>query len=193
MVSRFETIHPFLDGNGRIGRLLITFLLCQRGVLTRPLLYLSHFFMAHRPEYYDRLQAIRDDGRWEEWLVFFLRGVRDVAREATHRAGRILALREGHREALAQQGRASSNLLRLHDTLFSQPIVTTSMVAEVLDVSRPTANAILKRLVSLEVLTEVSGRRRNRRFTYGPYLALFEEPTSPDRGTESETGEDKAP
>jgi Fic family protein len=96
--AQFETIHPFLDGNGRIGRLLITFLLCERKILNRPLLYLSYFLKQHRSEYYDRLQAIRTDGRWEEWLVFFLRGIRDVAIEATDRARRILALRTAHQQ-----------------------------------------------------------------------------------------------
>jgi Fic family protein len=105
--AQFETIHPFLHGNGRVGRLLITFLLCHGGVLSRPLLYLSHYLKQHRQEYYDRLQAVRLEGRWEEWLLFFLKGVAEVAIEAQATAGKILALRERHRNQLAAEGRAS--------------------------------------------------------------------------------------
>src|SRR5262249_24486028 len=99
--AQFETIHPFLDGNGRVGRLLITFLLCERGVLPKPVLYLSHYLKRHRQEYYDRLQAVRDSGDWEGWLEFFLRGVADVSAQATETARRVLLLREDHRALIA--------------------------------------------------------------------------------------------
>src|SRR5208337_73349 len=98
--AQFETIHPFLDGNGRVGRLLVTFLLCQKHALGRPLLYLSHYLKKHRAEYYDRLMAIRNDGDWEGWLKFFVRGVYEVSQEATETARQILGLREEHRRLL---------------------------------------------------------------------------------------------
>jgi Fic family protein len=179
--AQFETIHPFLDGNGRIGRLLITFLLCERKILNRPLLYLSYFLKQHRSEYYDRLQAIRTDGRWEEWLVFFLRGIRDVAIEATDRARRILALRTAHQQQLAADGRGASNQLRAHDILFEHPIVTANSLAKKLGVSYVTANNIIARLEELKLLEEQTGLQRNRRFRYAPFLNLFEAvPTSGD-------------
>lgn len=172
--AQFETIHPFLDGNGRVGRLLITFLLCERRVLSRPLLYLSSFLKQHRAEYYDRLQAIRTDGKWEEWIAFFLAGVRDVAREAVERSKRILALREGHLRLLPKEGKAAGNLLRALDVMFSQPIVTATSLASALGVTYVTANTAIARLEELGLLNEVTGFSRNRRFAYQPYLALFE-------------------
>jgi cell filamentation protein, protein adenylyltransferase len=171
--AQFETIHPFLDGNGRIGRLLVTFLLCEQGVLTRPLLYLSHYLKRHRSEYYDRLQAVRDDGDWEGWLLFFLRGVRDVADQASSTAAAILALRERHRAVLARHGKASGSLLRALDLLFDQPIVTIPALGRRLDITFAGATGVAQRLVDAGVLIETTGRRRNRRFRYEPYLSLF--------------------
>src|SRR5437762_763146 len=116
--AQFETIHPFLDGNGRIGRLLVTFLLCERGVLSKPVLYLSHYFKRHRSEYYERLQAVRDDGDWERWLAFFLLGVAQVSAQATETARRILALREEHRSRITDHfGRAAGHGHRVLDPL----------------------------------------------------------------------------
>jgi Fic family protein len=186
--AQFETIHPFLDGNGRMGRLLITFLLCRNGVLGRPLLYLSHYFKRHRAQYYDRLQAIRVDGDWEGWLEFFLTGVQDVAAEAAERARQIIALSERTKKLLASQGKASGNLIRTLDFLFPQPIVTVNSLSRGIGVSFPTASGIASKLVKLEVLTEETGLQRNRRFRFGPYLDLFADEadvesgaTSPDR------------
>jgi len=179
--AQFETVHPFLDGNGRVGRLLVTFLLCERKVLSRPLLYLSWFFKKHRAEYYDRLQAVRIDGAWEAWLGFFLRGVQEVANEAVVRARKIIELRERAREvASARGGRKSGNLLRAIDSLFKQPLVTASSLAKELDTSFVTANGIALTLAELELLTEETGYKRNRRFRFAPYLALFEEDDPPD-------------
>ena len=124
--AQFETIHPFLDGNGRVGRLMITFLLCERHVLGRPVLYLSHYFKRHRAEYYERLQAVRDAGDWEGWLAFFLRGVADVSAQATETARRILALREAHRTVIAERlGRAAGNGHRVLQRLYDRPIVSS--------------------------------------------------------------------
>jgi len=170
--AQFETIHPFFDGNGRMGRLLITFLLCEREVLTRPLLYLSHFLKMHRAEYYDRLQAIRVDGNWEGWLSFFLRGVKEVAHRAIETAGGILALRERYRETLVKE--RSPNLVRAFDLLFESPLLTSRMLQSRIEVSAMTAFKILDRFVSLGILAETTGFKRNRRFLFAPYLALFE-------------------
>lgn len=169
--AQFETIHPFLDGNGRIGRLLITLLLCERGVLSRPLLYLSVYLKAHRAQYYDRLQAVRVDGDWEGWMRFFLRGVIEVSRSATDTARDILELRERHRDLLAQEvGPQGSRLL---DYLFEQPILSVRMAEDYLGCAYVTANKAIGRLEELGVLKEVTGQKRDRRYHYVPYLALF--------------------
>jgi len=171
--AQFETIHPFLDGNGRVGRLLVTFMLCQEGVLHRPLLYLSHFFKEHRADYYARLQAVRDEGRWEEWLAFFLRGVREVAASATETAWAIVRLRQAH-VGLLSRLRAPGNLLRLLDLLFEQPVVTVTYVRDRLGLPYPTASSLIGRMVDLGLLVESTGHRRNRRFVYLSYVELFE-------------------
>ena len=172
--AQFETIHPFLDGNGRVGRLLITFLLCEKDVLRRPLLYLSYFFKKHRADYYDLLQRIRDHGEWEEWLKFFLRGVAVVAQEATAKARRIVNMREEHRERVAHEmGRAAPNALSLLERLYDHPIVTVNEVAEITGAAFATANRIVDALCKLGLLVETTGHSRNRVFAYDPYLALF--------------------
>jgi Fic family protein len=172
--AQFETIHPFLDGNGRVGRLLITFLLVHHGVLREPLLYLSHFFKLHRTEYYDRLQAVRVDGDWEGWLQFFLRGVTETAREAAATAERIFELRERDRALVMEQ--AGANGLKLLSALFRLPVVNVSSVAELLEVTFPTANRLVARFQQLDLLVEVTGQRRARVFRYDPYLRLFDDP-----------------
>jgi Fic family protein len=169
--AQFETIHPFLDGNGRVGRLLITFQLVQRGALHRPLLYLSHYLRRHRSEYYDRLTAVRQSGDWEGWLRFFLQGVSDTAVEATVTAQRILAMREQHRDAI--QERLGLNGLRLHDLLFGRPLVNVNLVKGELGVSFGTANALVTAFEAEGLLTEITGRKRDRIFSYDPYLRLF--------------------
>jgi Fic family protein len=171
---QFETIHPFLDGNGRVGRLLITFLLTERSILHKPVLYLSHYFRRHRQAYYEQLQAVRDGGHWEAWLAFFLRGVIDVAGEATETARRILQLREQHRAAIAAGlGRAAGSGHRVLESLFDRPIVTVGDVQQTTGTSYPSANNLVSRFVELGVLTEMTGYTRNRRFRYSPYIELF--------------------
>jgi len=172
--AQFETIHPFLDGNGRVGRLLITFLLCERQVLSKPLLYLSVYLKKHRAEYYDRLQAVRIDGAWEAWIGFFLRGVLEVAQAAHSTAKQIEALRQQHQQMLQREGKGSANLLRALDTLFEHPIQTAAGLADKLKLSYPTANGLMSRLQELGVLHEQTGYKRNRRFSYDPYLRLFD-------------------
>ncbi len=174
--AQFETIHPFLDGNGRMGRLLVTFLLCQYGILHEPLLYLSIYFKQNREEYYERLQAVRDFGDWEGWLAFFLEGVATVAREATDTAREIVRLRERLRDAIpGQLGRRSGNGLRLLDRLFTHPLVSVKVVEKVLDLSQPAALALVDAFQHAEILREVTGLRRNRIFEFRDYLRLSEE------------------
>ena len=178
--AQFESIHPFLDGNGRAGRLLITFLLCERKILHRPLLYLSAYLKATRMEYYDRLTAIRFDGDWEGWLKFFLRGVFEVSVAATRTARQILELRESHRKLVENPD--------LLDYLFEQPIVTVSMVKARLGCTFPTAGKLIAQYVEHGLLGEITGRPRNRRFRYDSYLALFE---SPGRTEGADHGDDQ--
>jgi Fic family protein len=172
--AQFETIHPFLDGNGRVGRLLITFLLTERGALHKPVLYLSHFFKQHRQEYYERLQAVRDRGDWEGWLSFFLSGVVQVSDEATETTRRVLVLRERHRSAITEElGRAAGNGHRVHEALFHRPIVTVAAVQELTGTTFAAANQLVARMTRMGILTEITGYARNRRFQYDEYVRLF--------------------
>ena len=177
--AQFETIHPFLDGNGRVGRLLITFLLCERGILSAPVLYLSQFFMRYRPEYYERLQAVHDGGDWEGWLAFFLRGVADVSAEATTTVRRILSLRERHRTLVTERlGRVAGDGLRLLERLYRQPFVTVTGVQDITGTRYPPANRLVAHLVQADILEEITGDRRNRVYRYTPYLQILE-PNTP--------------
>jgi Fic family protein len=176
--AQFETIHPFLDGNGRVGRLLNTFLLVQRGVLRQPLLYLSYYFKLHRTEYYDRLMAVRLKGDWEAWLLFFLRGVVQTAQEATQTAERIFELRERHRKMIIERGLGDNALLLLSE-LFQRPLVNINLAAEVLGTTYPTASRLISGLEELEILTEITGRKRSRVYRYEPYVSLFDDPAEP--------------
>jgi Fic family protein len=178
--AQFETIHPFLDGNGRVGRLLITFQLVHRRVLHRPLLYLSHFFKRNRAEYYDRLMGVRDSGDWEGWLRFFLRGVGDTAAEATLTATRIVELREAHR-VLLQEASGNASVQKLLDILYERPLINVSLAADLLGVSFVTANKVVGVFEEAQLLQEITGGRRSRIFRYTPYLALFDDPP-PDGG-----------
>lgn len=172
--AQFETIHPFLDGNGRVGRLLITFLLTEDGILRQPVLYLSHFLRRHRQAYYDHLQAIREKGDWEGWLRFFLQGVAEVSEEATATIGAILALREEHRARITEHlGRVAGNGHRVLEELFVRPIISVPEVQELIETSYPPANNLVARLEELGILTEITGYSRNRRFRYEPYVRLF--------------------
>jgi Fic family protein len=167
--AQFETIHPFLDGNGRIGRLLITLMLCEAEVMTRPLLYLSIYLKANRAEYYDRLTAIRHKGHWEQWLKFFLRGVSETARAATATARAIVAMRDAHRERFARDTMA----LKLIDALFAQPFITVNRARELLDCTFPTANRVVADMQAAGFLRETTGQERHRVFRYQPYVDLF--------------------
>jgi Fic family protein len=171
--AQFETIHPFLDGNGRVGRLLITLMLCEERALSRPLLYLSLFLKAHRAEYYDRLTAIRTQGHWEQWLMFFLRGVSTTALAATQTAKDIVALRDAHRRDVAKNAKA----LTLLDHLFRYPTVSVNSVAKLMGCTFPTAAKLVADFESRSWLFEVTGQERNRLWRYKPYLNLFHRET----------------
>jgi Fic family protein len=180
--AQFETIHPFLDGNGRVGRLLITFLLCEKGVLRKPVLYLSHYFKKHRQRYYELLQATRDHGDFESWIEFFLRGVTEVSVEAAETARRILALREEHRSAIAVHlGRAAGNGHRVLEHLYKRPILSVNEVRDLIGTTYPAANQLVERMERLGILAEVTGQARNRQFEYAPYVHLFNEDREEER------------
>jgi Fic family protein len=184
--AQFETIHPFSDGNGRIGRLLITLLLVERGALQLPLLYLSYFLKLRRAEYFDRLMAIRNEGRWEEWLKFFLRGVLEVSKDATDDARSILALRAEDQQKIRDGvGTNPAGALALLDSLYARPYINVRSVESRLGVAYATANKIVASLVSLGILKEVTGGRRNRIFSYRAYLDLFDRTRDPQRDTEA--------
>src|SRR5438270_3365619 len=168
---QFETIHPFLDGNGRLGRLLITFLLCAAGALREPILYLSLYFKEHRSTYYDLLDRVRARGDWEIWLDFFLTGVRDIAEQAATAAHRILALFEEHRREIEALGRPAGSVLRVFEHLQRNPNVSIPAAAGSIGLSAPTVAKSLEHLQQLGILREATGRQRHRLFVYDAYLA----------------------
>jgi Fic family protein len=177
---QFETIHPFLDGNGRVGRLLITLFLVERDILPSPLLYLSAFFEATRPEYYRRLQAVRNEGDWQGWLHYFLDGVARQAEDAVQRAERINKLLAGWRSlAAASTSRAVPGLV---DLLAENPYWTVKRAAERLDVAYTTAQRAIERLIEAGVMQQIGDARRDRLFCATEILAILEEPTRLDRG-----------
>ena len=172
--TQFETIHPFLDGNGRVGRLLISFLLTEKRVLLKPVLYLSHYFKRYRQEYYDRLQAVRDHGDWESWLMFFLKGVEEVSNEAIETSRRILSLREEHRASVtAHFGRAAGKGHLVLEQLYLRPIVSVADVREITGTTYAAANQLVARFVECGILMEITGFARNRLFRHEPYVRLF--------------------
>jgi Fic family protein len=178
---QFESIHPFLDGNGRLGRLLITLLLYAKGALKEPLLYLSLYFKTHRNKYYDHLQRVRTEGAWEEWLQFFLEGAATTAQEAAETATRILRLFSADRRKIQQLGRSASSALRVHEYIQRKPIASIAAAARTLKLSIPTVTVALNRLVRIGIVEEVTGKRRDRLFTYSRYFNIVSEGTEPLR------------
>ena len=176
---QFETIHPFLDGNGRVGRLLITLYLCVHGTLRKPLLYLSLYLKTHRAEYYRLLQEVRERGAWEAWLAFFLEGVAETANQAFEAATRIVDLFRRDRERIMTQGERVSSALRVHDFLQQTPLMTANRLVQQTGLSAPTVNLALADLEGLEIVAEITGRRRGRIFGYSAYLGILNEGTSP--------------
>ena len=178
MHVQFETIHPFLDGNGRLGRMLITLLLCSRGVLTEPTLYLSLYFKKHRQRYYELLQQVREKGDWEEWLVFFLEGVAETSAQATATARELLDLFAEEKSRIEKIGRPAPSALRVHQLLQQKPIMSVPNAAKQLGVSVPTATKSIQHLESLGIVRELTGKRRGRMYIHDKYMEILE------RGTE---------
>ena len=176
---QFETIHPFLDGNGRLGRLLITFLLCAGGVMKEPILYLSLYFKAHRQKYYDLLMQVRQNGDWEAWMEFFLTGVKETAQQAVDAARRILELLDADRKKIEALGRPAASVLRVFQHAQRNPIFSIQGAAQKLGISFPTVTSAVKHMQKLGILREVTGRRRRRMFVYEEYLGILNEGTEP--------------
>jgi Fic family protein len=176
---QFETIHPFLDGNGRIGRLLVTLYLCINGAIRKPLLYLSLYLKTHRGDYYRLLQEVRENGGWEAWLEFFLTGVADTANQAFDAATRIVDLFKADRERITAESERPGSALRIHELLQQNPYLTATQLVERTGLTAPTVNAALADLERLGIVEEVTGRRRGRVFSYRRYLAILSEGTEP--------------
>ena len=174
---QFETIHPFLDGNGRVGRILITFLLCHAGVLRDPLLYLSLYFKQHRPDYYDLLDRVRRDGDWEAWLSFFLEGVRVTADGAVTTAHRLTTMFREDRGRVEPVGRRAGSALRVHEVLKVRPILSLNAICQQSGLSFPAASSAMEVLLELGIARELTGKRRNRLYVYDRYLAVLSEGT----------------
>ncbi len=172
--AQFETIHPFLDGNGRVGRLLIVFMLYQREMLETPVLYISYYFKKYRQQYYEQLQSVRENGSWEAWLKFFLQGIYEVSQEATETSRKIVDLREDHRQLIAKNfGRVAGNAMQVLETLYQHPFIKVQDIIELTKVTYPAANQLMNKFVDHGLLTEVTGQARNRQFRYGAYIELF--------------------
>src|SRR6266404_1780123 len=178
---QFETIHPFLDGNGRLGRLLITLLLCAKGVLREPLLYLSLYFKTRRQRYYDLLQRVRTEGVWEEWVEFFLEGTETTARQAADTAVQILHLFEVDRKKIQTLGRKTASALRVHEYMRAKPLIKIGPTAQALKLSAPTVTGALESLAKLKITKEVTGKRRDRLFSYPRYLHILSQGTEPSK------------
>jgi Fic family protein len=178
---QFETIHPFLDGNGRLGRLLITFLLCAAGTLSEPILYLSLFFKTHRQRYYDLLTRVRETGDWESWIEFFLTGVKETSEQAVAGTRRILALLDADRRKIDALGRPAASVLRVFQYAQTNPILSVATTAASVGVSFPTVTSAVTHLQNLGVLREITGRQRRRLFVYEAYLKILNEGTEPLR------------
>jgi Fic family protein len=181
---QFETIHPFLDGNGRVGRLLITLILCAEDTLSEPMLYLSLYFKRNRQMYYDLLSKVRDEGAWEEWLRFFLTGVMETSQQAAATIKTLYQLFEDDGQRIAGLGRPAGSALRLHRLLQAQPLVSIPGAAQALNLSEPTVTSSLRHMQSLGIVRELTGNQRHRRFVYDQYLALLSEGTEPFRNAE---------
>jgi Fic family protein len=178
---QFETIHPFLDGNGRLGRLLITFILCAQGILKEPILYLSLYFKSHRSRYYELLQGVRERGDWEAWLEFFLDGITETSLQAADAAREILNLFETDRIHIERLGRPAASALRVHQLLQQKPIINIPDTAKKLGISVPTTTKSIQHLEDLRIVREITGKQRGRAFAYSGYLEILSRGTEPLR------------
>ena len=179
---QFETIHPFLDGNGRLGRMLITLLLCHDKVLSEPALYLSLYFKIHRSEYYDHLQRVRTERDWEGWLRFFLIGVTETATQAAAAAQKLWALFDEDRRRIQEQGKIAGTALRVHDLLQQRPILSIAAACKALELTHPAVNKSLRKLEEMNVVREITGRQRNRLYVYESYMNILNEGLEPFAG-----------
>jgi Fic family protein len=176
---QFETIHPFLDGNGRVGRMLVTLLLCEARVLSQPLLYLSLYLKQNKPDYFSLLERVRKEGDWEAWLSFFFAGVRETSQSAVVTAKRLSDLFAADRARIEKRGRKAGSALRVHDALKARPISSMSDVSKRSGLSFPAASSGMNELVEMKIVRELTGRRRNRVFVYDQYLSTLNEGTEP--------------
>ncbi|WP_456858070.1 Fic family protein [Bradyrhizobium sp. USDA 4515] len=174
---QFETIHPFLDGNGRLGRLLITFLLCEAGALKEPVLYLSLYFKTHRKRYYELLQRVRETGDWESWISFFLEGVIETATQATETARQLLELFEKDRRAISALGRPAASTLRVHQLLQKRPLLSVPATTKELGLSKPTVAKAMEHLEKLGIVREITAKQRRRIYAYVRYLDILNQGT----------------
>jgi Fic family protein len=179
---QFETIHPFLDGNGRVGRLLVTLLLCVEDVLREPLLYLSLYLKRHRNEYYRLLDDVRSTGEWEKWIAFFADGIRESSAGAVATARRLVKLAATDRDRIATLGRASSSALRIHHALQQRPVANAAQIAKRTKLSMPAIGRVLAALEEIGLVREITGRQRNRVFSYEGYVRILSEGTEPMGG-----------
>jgi Fic family protein len=170
---QFETIHPFLDGNGRIGRLLITFFLCHKDILKKPLLYLSYYFKQNRAEYYDELTKAREKGDFESWIRFFLEGVAGVAEEACKVSNKIVSLKNKDKNRIIENYKETSKASIFYEKLFDRPIISINDISRIMNTTFPTADDICKKLVKLDILKEITGKERNKLFVYKQYLDIL--------------------
>jgi Fic family protein len=176
---QFETIHPFLDGNGRLGRLLITFILCNDGVLKEPLLYLSLYLKANRQQYYDHLQLVRETGDWEAWIQFFLTGVIETASQATETAQSIIKLFNKDRAVIQKSGKSTATILTLHMYFQSHPISNTTQIKKITGLTLPSVMRALKTLEAIGIVKEITGKERHKVFVYNEYLNILSSGTEP--------------
>ena len=177
--AQFETIHPFLDGNGRVGRLIIPMLLCIEGVLREPLLYLSLYFKENRSRYYEMLDHVRTDGEWEEWAMFFATGVEETANAAVTTAHRLLEISQADRARVQSAGRIAGSALQVHHALLSRPVNTIGRLAADTGLSVPAITDSLRAMEQLQLVREITGRKRGRVFSYVPYLDVLQQGMEP--------------
>jgi Fic family protein len=171
--AQFETIHPFLDGNGRIGRLLITFYLFWKEILSKPLLYLSFYLKKKRPEYYELLMKVRTDGAWEEWIKYFLIGISDTSGEAANSAREIIQLKDKLIAELYKNSIASIYAVRLIDLLFKTPLISTKEIIDKLKISKEAANELVKKFEKIDILKEITGKQRYRKYSFKQYIEII--------------------
>ena len=176
---QFETIHPFLEGNGRLGRLLIIFWLCEAGALKEPVLYLSLYFKTHRTRYYELLQSVRETGDWEGWISFFLEGVVETATQATDTARQLLDLFDKDRRVISALGRPAASTLRVHELLQKSPLLSVPATPKELALSKPTVAKAMEHLEKLGIVREITAKQRRRVYAYVRYLDILNQGTKP--------------